>query len=105
MQPHNKRRIRFVLKCFFLLLVVTVLAGIAYEQLGRRRDRERFPQVGRSVDIGGRSLNIYCSGEGSPAVILDYGRVRPRLREFDLSKADRAVRAGLLVRSRRLGLE
>jgi hypothetical protein len=33
MQPHNKRRIRFVLKCFLLLLVVAVLAGIAYEQL------------------------------------------------------------------------
>lgn len=77
MQPHTKGRIRFVLKCFFLLLVVAVLAGIAYEQLGQRRDRKRFPQVGRSVDIGGRSLNIYCSGEGSPAVILDTGGSAP----------------------------
>lgn len=27
--------------------------------------------VGRSVDVGGRTLNVFCSGEGSPAVILE----------------------------------
>jgi hypothetical protein len=31
-----------------------------------------YPQVGRSVDIGGRSLNIYCSGDGSPTVVLEH---------------------------------
>jgi hypothetical protein len=30
-----------------------------------------FPQVGRSVDIGGRHLNIYCSGSGSPAIVFE----------------------------------
>jgi pimeloyl-ACP methyl ester carboxylesterase len=58
-------------------MVVAVLSGITYEQIGQRRDRKRFPQVGRSVDIGGRSLNIYCSGEGGPAVILDTGGSAP----------------------------
>jgi pimeloyl-ACP methyl ester carboxylesterase len=29
------------------------------------------------VDIGARSLNIYCSGEGNPAVILDTGGSAP----------------------------
>jgi pimeloyl-ACP methyl ester carboxylesterase len=32
---------------------------------------KRYPQVGQSFDIGGRSLNIFCSGEGSPTVILE----------------------------------
>jgi pimeloyl-ACP methyl ester carboxylesterase len=68
---------RFVSKCFLLLLAVLLLAGITYEQIGERQDRKRFPQVGRSVDIGGRSLNIYCSGEGGPAVILDTGGSAP----------------------------
>lgn len=77
MQPHTKQRIRFVAKCVLLLVVVLILAGIAYEQIGERRDRKRFPQVGRSVDIGGRSLNIYCSGDGGPAVILDTGGSAP----------------------------
>jgi len=72
-----KHKIRFVSKCFLLLFVVLILAGIAYEQIGEWGDRERFPQVGRSIDIGGRSLNIDCSGEGSPAVILDTGGTAP----------------------------
>jgi pimeloyl-ACP methyl ester carboxylesterase len=54
-----------------------LLAGITYEQIGERQERKRFPQVGRSVDIGGRSLNIYCSGEGAPTVILDTGGSAP----------------------------
>ncbi len=52
-------------------IVAIALAGIIYERIGEHRDRERYPQIGRSVDIGGRTLNIYCSGEGSPAVIFE----------------------------------
>src|SRR5437879_12706447 len=53
--------------------------GVVYEQLGRWQDRKRLPQIGRSVDIGGRALNIFCSGTGSPAVILDTGGDNPGL--------------------------
>ncbi len=59
-----------ILTCFFLMLM---LVGVIYEQIGRRQDRKRYPQIGRSVDIGGRKLNIFCSGEGAPAVIFDSG--------------------------------
>lgn len=53
-----------------------VAAGIIFERAEQRRDRAQYPQVGRSVDIGGRALNIYCSGEGGPAVIFDtYGQI------------------------------
>jgi pimeloyl-ACP methyl ester carboxylesterase len=55
------------------MVVALIVAGVIYEQIGRRKDRKRYPQVGRSVDIGGRTLNIFCSGEGSPAVIFDSG--------------------------------
>jgi pimeloyl-ACP methyl ester carboxylesterase len=58
-------------------LVLALLAGVVYEQVGQRRDRRVLPQIGRSVDIGGRSLNIYCSGEGKPAVIFDSGNGDP----------------------------
>jgi pimeloyl-ACP methyl ester carboxylesterase len=60
-----------------LALAILIAAGIGYEQVERRRDRARFPQVGRSVDIGGRSLNIYCSGEGAPAVVLESDALTP----------------------------
>jgi pimeloyl-ACP methyl ester carboxylesterase len=76
-QPKLKMWIRFASKCLILLLAVLLLVGITYEQIGQRQDRKRFPRVGRSVDIGGRSLNIYCSGEGGPAVILDTGGSAP----------------------------
>src|SRR6267143_1592803 len=76
-QPHTKQRIRFVSKCVLLLFIVMILAGITYEHIGERLDRKRFPQVGRSVDIGGRFLNIYCSGEGGPVVVLDTGGSAP----------------------------
>jgi pimeloyl-ACP methyl ester carboxylesterase len=61
----------------FLVLAMLIAAGRGYEQVERRRDRARFPQVGRPVDIGGRSLNIYCSGEGGPAVVLESDALVP----------------------------
>jgi pimeloyl-ACP methyl ester carboxylesterase len=54
-----------------LVIAALAIAGIVYEQVGERRDRNRYPQIGRPVDIGGRSLNLYCSGNGSPTVIFE----------------------------------
>jgi pimeloyl-ACP methyl ester carboxylesterase len=72
-----KRRAIPILKVLALtviaLVIVLVCAGWIYEQAGRMRDRHMYPQVGRSVDVGGRKLNIYCSGEGGPAVIFEAG--------------------------------
>src|SRR5258708_37274969 len=53
--------------------------GVVYEQLGRWQDRKRLPQIGRSVDIGGRTLNIFCSGDGSPAVAFESPGAGPGL--------------------------
>jgi pimeloyl-ACP methyl ester carboxylesterase len=56
------------------LVFLVLLAGFTYEQIGRRRDASRLPpRIGRAVDVGGRTLNLYCSGEGSPAVIFETG--------------------------------
>ena len=48
-----------------------VISGTGYEQIGRYRDRHRHDQIGKSVDIGRRTLNIFCSGNGGPAVVFD----------------------------------
>src|SRR5258708_11086555 len=58
-------------KYLALFVVALVLTGIIYEQIGERRDRKKYKQIGRSVDIGGRSLNIYCSGDGKPTVVFE----------------------------------
>lgn len=60
-----------------VIIGILVALGTSYEQVERRRDRERFPQVGRSVDIGGRSLNIFCSGNGSPTVLFESDALNP----------------------------
>ena len=62
-----KRLARIVAVAFAALAVM----GFIYERVGRWQDAKRLPQIGRSVDIGGRSLNLYCSGEGSPTVIFE----------------------------------
>ena len=54
-----------------LIFAVFALAGIMYEHVGERTDRARYPQIGRSVDIGGRTLNVDCSGQGQPVVIFE----------------------------------
>ena len=69
------RRISFV---FLTLLLLALLAGFTYEQIGRARDaRQLPPRVGQAIDIGGRTLNLYCSGQGSPTVILEPGGNSP----------------------------
>ena len=72
-----RRRVLRVVKIAGVVLVgvgiAVACAGWTYEQIGRRRDRHMYPQVGRSVDVGRRSLNIYCSGGGTPAVIFEAG--------------------------------
>jgi pimeloyl-ACP methyl ester carboxylesterase len=60
--------------CVCLLLLA---AGFGYERLGEWRDQQRFPRIGRLVDIGGRSLNLYCAGSGNPAIVMDTGAGLP----------------------------
>lgn len=71
MQPGIKRWTGRALIIGVPAILALIIAGMIYEKVGERKDRERYPQIGRSVDIGGRTLNIYCSGEGGPAVVFD----------------------------------
>jgi pimeloyl-ACP methyl ester carboxylesterase/drug/metabolite transporter superfamily protein YnfA len=61
------------LKAVGMGVLMLLAAGLVYEQFGEWRDRQRFPQVGRAYDVGGRKLNLYCSGQGSPTVVFDSG--------------------------------
>lgn len=67
------RWIRRILIALLLLVAFCVLAGFVYENICEARDRHFNPMVGRLVDVHGKTMHIYCTGEGSPAVILDSG--------------------------------
>jgi len=58
---------------FLVLLVLLAVTGAAYQSVSQRADRKRFPQVGRSIDVGGFSLNLNCTGAGKPTVVLESG--------------------------------
>jgi pimeloyl-ACP methyl ester carboxylesterase len=68
-----KRWLKRILWTFVGLLAALALGGALYQFGAEHHDRQRFPQSGRSVDVGGFSLNINCTGQGSPTVILDSG--------------------------------
>lgn len=62
----------------FGLVVLVLLAGFTYEQIGRSRDMRDLPRrIGQAIDVGGRTMNLYCSGEGSPTVVLETGGNSP----------------------------
>jgi pimeloyl-ACP methyl ester carboxylesterase len=66
-----RRSLRRLLMFGAVALMLLLLCGITYQQIGERRDRKSAPQIGRSVEVAGRTLNIYCSGGGSPTVIFE----------------------------------
>jgi pimeloyl-ACP methyl ester carboxylesterase len=77
----------------FLLLIVAglALAGFLYENIAEARDRRFNPMPGQLVDVGGYKMHIDCTGQGSPAVILESGlgdtyvswrKVQPEIAKF-----------------------
>jgi pimeloyl-ACP methyl ester carboxylesterase len=68
---------RVVTKWTAAVVALALIAAATYEHLGAWRDGQVLTQVGRSVDVGGRSLNIHCAGQGNPTVIFVSGRIAP----------------------------
>ncbi len=54
----------------FLALVV---AGVVYQRRGIREDARILPPPGRTIDIGGRRLHLYCTGDGPVSVVFEAG--------------------------------
>jgi pimeloyl-ACP methyl ester carboxylesterase len=61
---------RAVLRIAAIVLFVT-LAGATYQGAATAIERRQFPYPGRMIDIGDRQLHIYCTGKGSPTVVLE----------------------------------
>jgi len=72
-----KRIARASLVGLWLAIVSLAIIGALYEMIGRWRDAQRFPQRGHFVQVGSIRMNIDCSGQGSPTVILESGSGGP----------------------------
>jgi pimeloyl-ACP methyl ester carboxylesterase len=66
-----------LLQSLVILVLTAAIAGAAYQAIATWRDTRQFPQEGKLVALGaefpGVSLNLNCTGTGSPTVILDSG--------------------------------
>lgn len=52
-----------------LALIAALLAGVAHAAPPAGQDALAGPQM--KVDVGGRKLNLYCTGKGSPTVLFE----------------------------------
>jgi pimeloyl-ACP methyl ester carboxylesterase len=73
-----RKWIRRIACAFLTPVMLALLLGFTYEEVGRAKDASQLPpRVGQAVNIGGRTLNLYCSGQGTPTVILEPGGNSP----------------------------
>jgi pimeloyl-ACP methyl ester carboxylesterase len=66
-------RVRRTLVVASVVAVFLVLAGATYQGVATALERRQFPYRGRMVDAGGHQLHIFCTGQGSPSVVLEAG--------------------------------
>src|SRR5215218_4207075 len=62
----------------WLLYLVLAALGIAavgggYQTVRESLDARAYPMPGQLIDVGGHRLHLYCTGSGSPTVVLEPG--------------------------------
>lgn len=68
-----RRWVKRLFWSFVSLLALAAACGAAYEQISEHHDRQRFPQLGTSINVENFTLNLNCTGSSSPTVILESG--------------------------------
>lgn len=83
-----RRVIRRAVLGLTILVVLLAGAGALYNAMAIRRLRQTYPPPGRLYTVDGYRMHLYCSGTGSPTVILEsglaesflvWGKVQPAL--------------------------
>lgn len=75
-QRQGKRGWRIVRRTglgLLLLLVVLGGAGALWNALAIRHHRDAYPPPGKLYAVSGHLMHLYCSGEGSPTIVLESG--------------------------------
>ncbi|MBK9121629.1 MAG: alpha/beta hydrolase [Chloroflexi bacterium] len=62
-------------KWFGIVLLALMVLGAVYQVAATEADRRAFAPRGQLYDVGGYPMHLYCTGEGSPTVVLDAGAV------------------------------
>jgi pimeloyl-ACP methyl ester carboxylesterase len=64
-------RLRRLVGAALAIIVFIVLAATTYQGVTTAVERRRFPRPGRMVNAGTHQLHIYCTGRGTPIVVLE----------------------------------
>lgn len=64
------------------ILAIAMVAGAIYQSASSASDLKNYPPPGQLYDVGDNKLHLYCTGEGSPTVILEAGAGSPSLAWF-----------------------
>lgn len=76
-QSKGRRALRIARKTGIGIATVLVILGVtgaSWNFLATRHDRKANPPPGHIYDVNGHAMHLYCTGEGSPTVILESGR-------------------------------
>ena len=65
--------LRYTLLIELSLLLLLAVCGAIYERASQVRDLRLFPPPGRLIGVNGYRFHLYCTGEGSPTVVLEHG--------------------------------
>ncbi|MGI5292742.1 alpha/beta fold hydrolase [Nonomuraea polychroma] len=49
------------------------MTSVAYQLVGERVDRHRFPPVGKLVNVHGKRVHVWCEGDHGPTVVVATG--------------------------------
>lgn len=95
-------RITRIISTIIVVIVLLGGSGVIYQSVSETRDNQRYSPLGQMVDVGGYRLHLYCTGQGSPTVVLESGLGGPALQwilvQQELEKNTRVCsydRAGL----------
>ncbi|WP_158628809.1 alpha/beta fold hydrolase [Dyella choica] len=76
-QPSREHRWRRLLARIgiglLLLLVLTCITGATWNALMIRHYRLAYPAPGKTYRVDGHAMHMYCTGTGSPTLVLDAG--------------------------------
>jgi len=67
------RWVRKILKWLAVAIVVLVVAGAIYQQVGRMMDAKHAPPNNEMISVSGRTIHVACMGTGNQTFVLDSG--------------------------------
>lgn len=68
----RSRAARWLLYPVLAVLAIAALGG-GYQTVRESVEAKAYPPPGQLIDVGGHRLHLYCTGSGSPTVILEPG--------------------------------